>query len=881
MRTLRLAVLFVLPLGILIGPLAAGDASALAAASPSSAMVAHWGSYFGGDATGPLLTPSAFSFPSPVVQVGTSNSTQYALLADGTVWAWGLGTDGELGDGGTTDSFAAPVQVDFPAGVSIASLPTDAMPFDTGLAVDTDGNAWGWGLNSAGQLCGGNTLMQLTPVKIPLPDVTTLAGAGDHAVYDSAGTVYSCGANNYGDLGDGSGASSTTPVPVTGLSGGTVSTLVASYRNSGALLTNGTYEDWGYDDDGQLGVGTFGAASNVPVAVPLPLPVTQVAQGGSITGNGQTLVMLSDGSLRAWGDDQDGQLGDGGTTDQASPVTITPPTGVTYAQLASGGVTSFAISTTGAVYSWGGGPYGQLGDGQRHVSLTPEEVDHSASMISATAQDVEVGLDAPAVTSVSPADGPLGGGVTVQIFGSGFTTPDLSLSQVVFDPAGDTDGSEAFASTSAQVVSDTEIDVTTPSASAAAGAASSLDTTVTPVFQVARGSGPPVDAVAAGAGANDYQFTTSPTPTAPAEVDVSGPASVRYGSQYVAGASAPGADPAATFSLAAGAPAWLSVDPVQGTVSGTAPSGTASFSYAVTATNSQGSDTSAVQTVTVLPGSTSVALSPSPAPKVATGFAVTYAATVVQTSGSGALGGTVSFTDNGTPVTSCTALPLSGDEASCTQSFATVGTVTVAATYGGDPNFTGSSASVVQAVGSPRKPTFTSAAKATATGGQSFTFTVGASGLPTPVIGVVSKLPAGLSFTAADNGTGTISGTPLPGSGGVHKLTVTATNSAGTSEETLTLTVDQQPSFTSARSVTVAVGSPLNFTVRTGGYPAPVITETGSLPAGITFTPNTNNTATLSGTPAAGSNGTYDLTLTASNGVGATASQSFVLTVSP
>ena len=273
--------------------------------------------------------PTAIRLPGPVAEVGSSNSTEYALLTNGTLWAWGQGGDGELGNGSTTDSFRTAVQVRFPPGVQIASIPTDAMPFDTGLAVDTNGNAWGWGLNHGGSLCLGNRRPHDLPVQLPLTDVTALAGANGHAVYDSGGQVVSCGKNAYGVLGDGTQLSSYSPVAVTGLNGQPVRALVSSWNNAGALLANGEYLDWGYDDQGQLGNGTIGQASAVPVQVQLPdpAPVTQVAEGGSTPDNGQTLVMLSDGSLFAWGDDDFSQLGDGQTGVQPSPVAIGPPTG--------------------------------------------------------------------------------------------------------------------------------------------------------------------------------------------------------------------------------------------------------------------------------------------------------------------------------------------------------------------------------------------------------------------------------------------------------------------------------------------------------------------------------------------------------------------------
>jgi alpha-tubulin suppressor-like RCC1 family protein len=375
--------------------LSAGMALTPASAQPQQGTVDHWGSYIGGDGQDTLTSPTSISLPGQVAEVGTSNSTEYALLTDGSLYAWGGGRQGQLGNGRRQNSFSSAVRVRFPAGVQIAWIPTDVMPFNTALAVDTQGHVWGWGYNRDGELCLGSHGVHATPVELPFSDVTAVAGAGAHATYDAGGTLYSCGNGQDGELGDGSTVSSETPVQVQGLDGGSVTTLVAAMSNGGALLSNGQYFDWGLNNEGQLGQGSVGGSSDLPVQVQLPAPVTQVAQGGSLPLNGQTLVMLSDGSMWAWGDGQFYQLGNGRKGVFPSPVPFSAPPGVTYATLATGGNTSYALSTTGTVYAWGHGTAGQIGNGSTGTARQPVAVDSGAQTISATADDVAVSVSRP------------------------------------------------------------------------------------------------------------------------------------------------------------------------------------------------------------------------------------------------------------------------------------------------------------------------------------------------------------------------------------------------------------------------------------------------------------------------------------------------------
>ncbi len=167
----------------------------------------------------------------------------------------------------------------------------------------------------------------------------------------------------------------------------------------------------------------------------------------------------------------------------------------------------------------------------------------------------------------------------------------------------------------------------------------------------------------------------------------------------------------------------------------------------------------------------------------------------------------------------------------------------------------------------------------TFTVGEQAEFTIKTFGDPAPSITYQGALPGGITFTDQGNGTAKLAGTSQPGTGGVYPLTITAENEFGEDTQSFTLTVNEAPTFTSANNTTFSVDNPGEFTITTSGQPHPAITYKGTLPGGITFADQGNGTAKLSGTPEEGTNGTYKLTLTASNGLEPKAVQTFTLTI--
>ncbi len=234
---------------------------------------------------------------------------------------------------------------------------------------------------------------------------------------------------------------------------------------------------------------------------------------------------------------------------------------------------------------------------------------------------------------------------------------------------------------------------------------------------------------------------------------------------------------------------------------------------------------------------------------------------------SGALPSGVTFVNNSNGTATLAGTPAAG----------TGGTysLTITASNGINPNASQTFTLTVDAA-----PTITSATSTTFAEGTTGSFTVTTTGVPTPALSETGTLPTGVTFVDIGNGTATLAGTPAVGSNGVYSLTIGASNGVSpNASQTFTLTVDAAPTITSANNATFTEGSAGSFTVTTTGYPTAAFSETGTLPTGVTFTDNNNGTATLAGTPAAGTSAVYDLTITAANGINPNATQSFTLTV--
>ena len=183
--------------------------------------------------------------------------------------------------------------------------------------------------------------------------------------------------------------------------------------------------------------------------------------------------------------------------------------------------------------------------------------------------------------------------------------------------------------------------------------------------------------------------------------------------------------------------------------------------------------------------------------------------------------------------------------------------------------------------GTGTAPIITSGNNATFTVGTSGTFIVTTSGAPAASLSESGSMPSGITFVDNGNGTATLGGVPAAGTGGSYNVVITAANGISpNATQSFTVAVDQPPAITSGNNTTFTVGSSGAFTVTTTAYPTAGFTETGgALPSGVTFVDNGNGTATLDGTPSAGTAGVYNFTISAQNGVSPNAAQSFTLTI--
>ncbi|MFI7674919.1 RCC1-like domain-containing protein [Actinophytocola sp. NPDC049390] len=308
----------------------------------------------------------------------------YGLRGDGTVWSWGSNSLQQLGNGTQWGLSSVPVRVG-----SLTNIRQISAGGYSTYAVDNNNKLWAWGYNGNGELGDGTVNQRNAPVAVNIPSDVQQVAAGHLTAYAlrANGTVWAWGANG-GSLGNGAygtgcntmpvgpGCRAVTPIQVPGLSG--VVSIATSYNAAFAVKSDGTVWTWGFNAEGELGIGTAGGpacyndhlATNCmemsPVQIPGLTGVSEIVTGGTTA----TYALMADGTVQSWGFNASGQLGNGTTggecMDATQPncvrTTPGPVTGLTdVVDVAAGDAFAMARRSDGSLWTWGVHDRGQLG----------------------------------------------------------------------------------------------------------------------------------------------------------------------------------------------------------------------------------------------------------------------------------------------------------------------------------------------------------------------------------------------------------------------------------------------------------------------------------------------------------------------------------------
>jgi alpha-tubulin suppressor-like RCC1 family protein len=353
--------------------------------------VRGWGDNSAGElgdgSTRGAVVPARTRLPlgTRVKAVSTGCGHTLAVTASGQLLAWGDNTFGELGDG-TRVQRRRPVRVSLAAGTQVTAVSAGCF---FSLALTAAGQVLSWGSDAEGE--GGRQHGEkLMPVTLPLPGTAQAVAIGAGQDFGEAvtagGRVYAWGGDVDGELGIGSRRGDRHhPVPVQLPAGTRVTALSVGGDHTLARTASGTVWAWGADGLGQLGDGTTGGSSgtvDIPVQIQVTAPGAPLGKLRALAaGGGTSLALFSSGAVLAWGDNEDGELGDG-TSRRLSdvPVRVALPRGARVTAISAGSGDGYALTAAGRVLAWGRGDVGQLGDGRTAGARRPVTVRLAAGL---------------------------------------------------------------------------------------------------------------------------------------------------------------------------------------------------------------------------------------------------------------------------------------------------------------------------------------------------------------------------------------------------------------------------------------------------------------------------------------------------------------------
>lgn len=332
--------------------IAAGSAHSLYICSDST--VKAWGTntygQLGNGTKTSINIPVQVNTLTGITAVAAGVGYSLALKKDGTVWAWGSDAYGTNGIGNTVPniSISSPVQVNNLTGIIDISG-----GLNYALALKYDGTVWAWGDNTYGQIGNGNKTNVNAPVQVNgLTGVVAISAGGTSLALKNDGTLWGWGSR--GGVGIGIvGPETLTPtqVPITG-----VTLIEAGTGHCLAAKNDGTVWAWGVNNYGQLGIGTLVAVYTPTQVIGLTNVIALTGGGGS--SDSYSMAVKNDGTVWAWGWNGNGELGIGGINDQSTPVQVNALSNLTA--LTGGNDYSLAVKSDGTIWGWGSNYYGTL-----------------------------------------------------------------------------------------------------------------------------------------------------------------------------------------------------------------------------------------------------------------------------------------------------------------------------------------------------------------------------------------------------------------------------------------------------------------------------------------------------------------------------------------
>ncbi|HEY2517503.1 MAG TPA: hypothetical protein VGI39_41805 [Polyangiaceae bacterium] len=310
-----------------------------------------------------LVAPAPTGCAPRAVEVSLDYKDSCAVMGDGHVACWGRNTSGQLGNG-STSTCPNP-------GPSFVPSIDDAVAVSTGpdhtCVLRAGGASWCWGDSFFGQLGDGERTSSTSPRLVAgLRGLAQqVASVGFTCATRTDGGVSCWGTDAAGTLGDGAANPlSPSPVSVTGITNALA--VSAGESHACALLASGTVKCWGFNGSGQIGDGSYREA-DTPVDVKGVAGVKALASGVV-----HTCALHQDGSVVCWGFNGSGALGNGTRVDSPTAVAVA---GLDDARaIAAGGYETCALRRSGLVVCWGKNDSGQLGDGSTNEADAPAPV---------------------------------------------------------------------------------------------------------------------------------------------------------------------------------------------------------------------------------------------------------------------------------------------------------------------------------------------------------------------------------------------------------------------------------------------------------------------------------------------------------------------------